>query len=379
MRVIKNKENLFNIIKNSNNLIISSDGLGTEKLDIISLFLSGEVKPSLVTHDPTGKLFEKYKDILEKSGYIVKTISISEQSKSFFYNTLSLDTLINKYRNGDILATKMLCNTLVKVIYNYPLNENKFWKDMSMSLVRAILFSMLENKSLTDLKSVRDTIFNLVFLEDKNGIKKLDEYFESMQLMTLARLEYKKVGYLDEGVKKSICLDAIEHLDKFNDKVIPNKTITLKEIGFENNPVALFLITHEIEEVSSIFIKEIYSYLVKIHLKSKHNREVIFNLDNFESINEIENFYDIFLLCLARGIKFNITIKSLQQLEKVYGEIYKTILDNCGNLIYISSDDYLTNSYVSGGLDLDLNSFRANNDMIIISHINRCIFRAKLV
>lgn len=378
MRILENKENLFNIIKNSNNLIISSDGSGTEKLNLIDLY-SDENKSAFIFHDPLGISLKKYKDRLEKSGYIVKTISISEQSKSFFYNTLSLDTIINKYRNGDIAATKMLCNTLVKVIYNDSLNENKFWKDMSMTLVRAIIFSMLENKSLTDLKSVRDTIFNLVFLEYKNGIKKLDEYFESMPLMTLARVEYKKVGHLDEDVKKSICLDAIEHLDKFNDRVMPNKTITLKEIGFENNPVALFLITPEIEEVSSIFIEEIYSYLVKFYLKSKHNREVIFNLDNFESINEIENFYDIFLLCLARGIKFNITIKSLQQLEKVYGEIYKTILNNCGNLIYISSDNDITNSYVSGGLDLDLNSFRDNNEMVIISHINRCIFRAKLV
>lgn len=378
MRILENKENLFNIIKNSNNLIISSDGSGTEKLNLIDLY-SDKNKPSFIFHDPLGISLKKYKDRLEKSGYIVKTISISEQSKSFFYNTLSLDKIINKYRNGDILSTKKLCNTLVKVIYNDSLNENKFWKDMSMSLVRAIIFSMLENKSLTDLKSVRDTIFNLVFLEDKNGIKKLEEYFESMSLMTLARLEYKKIGHLDEDVKKSICLDSIEHLDKFNDKVISNKTITLKEIGFENNPVALFLITPEIEEVSSIFIKELYSYLVKIYLKSKHNREVIFNLDNFESINEIENFYDIFLLCLARGIKFNITIKSLQQLEKVYGEIYKTILDNCGNLIYISSDNTFTNSYVSGGLELDLNSFRDNNEMVIISHINRCIFRSKLV
>lgn len=377
MRIVENKENLFNIIKNSNNLIISSDGSGTEKLNLIDLYLA-ENKPSFIFHDPLGISLKKYKDILEKSGYIVKTISISEQSKSFFYNTLSLDKIIYKYRNGDILSTKKLCNTLVKVIYNDSLNENKFWKDMSMLLVRAIIFSMLENKSLTDLKSVRDTIFNLVFSED-NGIKKLDEYFESMPLMTLARLEYKKIGYLDEDVKKSICLDAIEHLDKFNDRAIHNKTITLKEIGFENNPVALFLITPEIEEVSSIFIKEIYSYLVKIYLKSKHSREVIFNLDNFENINEIENFYDIFLLCLARGIKFNITIKSLQQLEKIYDEIYKTILDNCGNLIYISSDDDVTNSYISGGLDLDLSSFRVNNEMVIISHINRCIFRAKLV
>lgn len=378
MRVIKNKENLFNIIKNSNNLIISSDGLGTEKLNLIDLY-SCENKPSFIFHDSSGILFKKYKDSLEKMGYIVKNISISEQSKSFFYNTLSLDTIINKYRNGDIAATKMLCNALVKVIYNDSLNENKFWKDMSMTLVRAIIFSMLENKRLTDLKSVRDTIFNLVFLDDKNGIKNLDEYFENMPLMTLSRLEYKKVGYLDEGVKKSICLDAIEHLDKFNDRVMPNKTITLKEIGFENNPVALFLITPEIEEVSSIFIKELYDYLVKIYLKSRHNRKVIFNLDNFESIYEIENFDNIVSLCLARGIKFNITIKSLPKLEKIYGENFKTILGNCGNLIYISSDNDSTKLFVSGGLDLDLESFRENNEMIIISHINRCIFRAKLV
>ncbi|HAT4296316.1 TPA: TraM recognition domain-containing protein [Clostridium perfringens] len=352
MRVIKNKENLFNIIKNSNNLIISSDGLGTEKLNLIDLY-SDENKPSFIFHDPLGKSLKKYKDRLDKMGYIVKTISIPEQSKSFFHNTLSLDTIINKYRNGDIATTKMLCNTLVKVIYNDSSNENNFWKDKAMSLVRAIIFSMLENKRLTDLKSVRDTIFNLVFLEDKNGIKKLDEYFESMPLMTLARLEYKKVGYLDEGVKKSICLDSIEHLEKFNDKVIPNKTITLKEIGFENNPVALFLIIPEIEEVSSIFIKELYVYLVKNNSKSKHKRDVIFNLDKFENISEIEKFNNILQVCLASEIKFNITIGSLLKLEKVYGENYKTIFNNCGNIIYFSSDDCKTKSLLSEQLNID--------------------------
>lgn len=352
MRVIKDKENLFNIIKNSNNLIISSDGLGTEKLNLIDLYLD-ENKPSFIFHDPLGIAFKKYKDSLEKMGYIVETISISEQSESFFYNTLSLDTIINKYRNGDIAATKMLCNTLVKVIYDDSLNENKFWKDMSMSLVRVVIFSMLETKSLIDLNSVRDTIFNLVFLEDKNGIKNLDEYFESMPYLSLSRLEYKKVGYLDEDVKKSICLDAIDHLDKFNDKVMSNKTITLKEIGFENNPVALFLIIPDIEEVPSIFIKELYAYLVKNDLKSRYKREVIFNLDNFDNISKIENFNNILQVCLASGIKFNITIKSLAKLEKIYGENYKTIFNNCGNIIYISSDDYKTKSFLSEQLNID--------------------------
>ncbi|MGU8578022.1 TraM recognition domain-containing protein (plasmid) [Clostridium perfringens] len=378
MKIIKNKENLFSIIKNSNNLIISLDGSGTEKLNLIDLY-SDESKPSFIFHDPLEISLKKYKDSLEQKGYIVKTISISEQSKSFFYNILSLDKIKDKYRTGDIEAAKMLCNTLVKVIYNDSLGKNKFWEDMSMTLLRAIIFSMLETKSLIDLQSIRDNIFNLVFLEDKNGIKILDEYFENMPLMTLARLEYKKIGYLDDDVKKSICLDVIDNLEKFNEKVIPNKSITLKELGIEDRPVALFLTTPNIEEVSSIFIKELYVYLIKIYSNPKFKREVIFNLDNFDSIYEIEKFNNMLQVCLASGIKFNIAIKSLPKLEKIYSESFKTILNNCGNLIYISSDDDMTNSYVSGGLDLDLNRFRENNEMIIISHINRCIFKSKLV
>ncbi len=377
MRRIENKEDLFSIIKISNNLIISSDGSGIEKLNLIDLY-SDESKPSFIFHDPLGRSLKKYKDSLEQKGYIVKTISISEQSKSFFYNILSLDKIKDKYRTGDIEGAKMLCNTLVKVIYNDSLGKNKFWEDMSMVLLRAVIFSMLETKRLINLQSIRDNIFNLVFLEGKNGIKILDEYFENMPLMTLARLEYKKIGYLDDDVKKSICLDVIDNLEKFNEKVIPNKSITLNELGIEDRPVAVFLVTPNIEEVSSIFIKELYSYLIKNYSKRKYNREVIFNLDNFDSIYEIDNFNNILQVCLSSGIKFNIVIKSLPKIEKIYGENFQTILNNCGNLVYISSDDNITNSYVSGGLELDLKSFVENNEMIIISHINRCILRVKL-
>ena len=352
MRIIKNKEDLFSIIKNSNNLIISSDGSGSEKLNLIDLY-SAESKPSFIFHDPLGISLKKYKDSLEQKGYIVETISISEQSKSFFYNILSLDKIKDKYRNGDIEGTKMLCNTLVKVIYSDSLGKNKFWEDTSMALLRAIIFSILETKSLIDLQSIRDTIFNLVLLKDKNGIKKLDEYFENMPLMSLARLEYKKVGYLDDDVKKSICLDVIDNLEKFNEKVIPNKSITLKELGIEDRPVAVFLTTPNIEEVSSIFIKELYVYLIKIYSNPKFKREVIFNLDKFDSIYEIEKFNNILQVCLASGIKFNIAIKSLPKLEKIYGENFQTILNNCGNIIYFSSDDCKTKSLLSEKLNID--------------------------
>ena len=383
MKRIKNKENLFKVIRNSNNLIISSDGLGTEKLNLIDLY-SDENKSSFVTHDPTGKLFENYKDILEEKGYKVECINIETPSKSSSYNPLQL--IIDKYHNGDTNEALKLCRQLTNSICYDSSRKDQFWYSISMTLVNSVILAMLENNDgLFNLKDVIELIENLGLSQDEQGKNKLDQYFENMKYPSIGRLEYKRIQYLNIRLKKQIFLITIDKLKKFRDgvisEIIANNSIGLKDIGFGDKPVAVFLTTPNFEELSNIFIKQLYYVLAKEASRAgteRCKREVIFNLDNFESIYEIENFDNIVSLCLARGIKFNITIKSLPQLEKVYGEIYKTILNNCGNLIYISSDNDFTNSYVSERLDLDLNSFRENNEMIISSHINRCIFRCKL-
>ncbi|EGT0000236.1 type IV secretory system conjugative DNA transfer family protein [Clostridium perfringens] len=383
MRVIKNKEKLFKVIRNSNNLIISADGLGTEKLNLIDLY-SDENKSSFVTHDPTGKLFKKYKDILEEKGYKVECINSEIPSKSSSYNPLRL--IIDTYHNGDTNEALKLCRQLTNSICYDSSEKEPFLQLTLMTLFNSVILAMLENnEGLFNLKDVIELIESLGLSQDEQGKNKLDQYFENMKYPSIGRLEYKRIQYLNIRLKKQIFLITIDKLKKFRDgvisEIIVNNSIDLKDIGFGNKPVAVFLTTPDFEELSNIFIKQLYYVLAKEASRAgteRCKREVIFNLDNFESIYEIENFANIILVCLARGIKFNITIKSLQQLEKVYGENYETILNNCGNLIYISSDNDFTNSYVSEGLDLDLNSFRENNEMIILSHINRCIFRCKL-
>ncbi|XZM35345.1 type IV secretory system conjugative DNA transfer family protein (plasmid) [Clostridium perfringens] len=379
MKRIKNKEKLFKVIRNSNNLIISSDGLGTEKLNLIDLY-SDENKPSFVTHDPTGKLFEKYKDILQEKGYKVDGFNYLESKN----NPLNLIRAL--YNDKQFDEAFNLCKKFTHSIYYDSSEKDPFWQSISMTLVNSVILAMLENnEGLFTLNDVIELIENLGLSEDEHGKNKLDQYFENTTYSSIGRVEYKKIQYLNMMVRKSAFLETIDKLKKFRYKylseIISNNSIDLKEIGFGDKPVAVFLTIPDFEELSNIFIKQLYYVLAKEASRAgteRCKREVIFNLDNFESIYEIENFTNSVSLCLARGIKFNITIKSLQQLEKVYGEIYKTILANCGNLIYISSDNDFTNSYVSEGLDLDLNSFRENNEMIIISHINRCIFRCKL-
>ncbi|PWX16688.1 hypothetical protein CYK65_15510 [Clostridium perfringens] len=378
MKIIKNKENLFSIIKNSNNLIISSDGSGTEKLNLIDLY-SNSNKPLFITHDPSGNLFEMYNDILEEKGYKVECFNSGETLKSISYNPLKL--IDELYNNKNFDEAYELTKKLTYAIYFDPLEKDKFWQLSSMALVNSVILAMISNSDvLLSLNDVIEFIENLGVLEDKNIKNKLDQYFENT---LIGRLEYKKISQLGIDTKKEMLFYAINKLKKFNiiSDITSNNTIELENICFGDKPVAIFLTTPKFEELSNIFINQVYYILKKENLLPEsvgYKREIIFNLDEFSNIPPIERINNIIPLCLAKGIKFNIVIKSLPKLEKIYGENFQTILNNCGNLIYISSDDDKTNSYVSGGLDLDLNSFRENNEMIILSHINRCIFRCKL-
>ncbi len=64
----------------------------------------------------------------------------------------------------------------------------------------------------------------------------------------------------------------------------------------------------------------------------------------------IEGFANIVTVCLGRNIRFNIIIQSYSQLKKIYGDDQNTIIDNCGNQIYILTSDYDTAHRISNNL-----------------------------
>ncbi|MDM0612812.1 TraG/TraD/VirD4 family protein, partial [Clostridium perfringens] len=105
--------------------------------------------------------------------------------------------------------------------------------------------------------------------------------------------------------------------------------------------------------LSSIFIRQLYYVLAKeasLSETGKCEREVIFNLDEFGNMPAIEGFANIVTVCLGRKIRFNIVIQALSQLKKLYGEDDKTIIGNCGNLIYLLTNDNDTAEEVSKSL-----------------------------
>ena len=126
------------------------------------------------------------------------------------------------------------------------------------------------------------------------------------------------------------------------------------DTDYDNKPIALFMVTPDYDGsnhvLASIFIRQLYYVLSKeasLFDTAKCEREVIFILDEFGNMPPIEGMGTLTTVCLGRRIRFNMIIQAYSQLKKLYGEDEKTIVGNCGNVIYILTNDNDTAEEIS--------------------------------
>ncbi|HHD2753720.1 TPA: VirD4-like conjugal transfer protein, CD1115 family [Clostridium perfringens] len=129
------------------------------------------------------------------------------------------------------------------------------------------------------------------------------------------------------------------------------------DTDYDNKPIALFMVTPDYDGsnhvLASIFIRQLYYVLSKeasLFDTAKCEREVIFILDEFGNMPPIEGMGTLTTVCLGRRIRFNMIIQAYSQLKKLYGEDEKTIVGNCGNVIYILTNDNDTAEEISKSL-----------------------------
>ena len=76
-----------------------------------------------------------------------------------------------------------------------------------------------------------------------------------------------------------------------------------------------------------------------LSIEGKCDREVIFLLDEFGNMPPIEGMANIITVCLGRKIRFNLIVQAYSQLKNLYGDDAPTIEGNCGNQIYILTNE----------------------------------------
>ncbi|HHL2059655.1 type IV secretory system conjugative DNA transfer family protein [Clostridium perfringens] len=220
-----------------------------------------------------------------------------------------------------------------------------------MKKVRVFVKEKLEGNKDIIISPIENTETRNYFtgigdIEIKKGFEFNDEIFLK---------DIKAFGYKGEEIKAKIEVDSVDiDIDEVGEYEL---IYSVTDDTYENKPVALFLVTPDYDGsnhvLSSIFIRQLYYVLAKeasLSETGKCEREVIFNLDEFGNMPAIEGFANIITVCLGRRIRFNLVIQSLAQLKKLYGEDDKTIIGNCGNLMYILTNDTDTAEVVSKSL-----------------------------
>lgn len=228
----------------------------------------------------------------------------------------------------------------------------------------------MTSKNSVDLKCVGfgKTIKGKVTSRKRVEIVFPDGSMESIKADITGRfeLDYKQVVKVGDTIqlnekgndkkKTSISITKIDEKTGHTEfKVVEeNEDIQVTTMDYFDKPVAIFMITPDYDSsnhvIASIFVRQLYFILAKGASLARGNgchREVVFILDEFGNMPSIEGMATLATVCLGRNIRFNLIIQAYSQLKNKYGDDADTIDGNCGNTIYILTNDQQTAERVS--------------------------------
>lgn len=186
----------------------------------------------------------------------------------------------------------------------------------------------------------------------EDGSSALDDYFAVRPVGDRGKLKYSAIEVAGDQTKGSIFASCLAKLTIFtyNDiaKMTARTEFELADVGFGDQPIAIFLGIPDYDQsnhfIASVFIRQLYFILAKKATEAggKCKREVIFLLDEFGNLPAIDSMSNIITVCLGRNIRFDLVVQSYAQVEKLYDKDAETIIGNCGNKIYILTNDNQT-------------------------------------
>ena len=344
-----------------NNLIIGTTRSGkgeTFVVPTIDIYSRATKKPSMIINDPKGELVAMSKETLEQRGYEVLMLNLTDPLNSMSYNPLTL--IIDAYKREDFGEAQLLCQTLTYSIYNDPNTKDAFWQNTAMSLTNALILALCE-ECINNGEEHKITLYTVANMLNELGVIKktpdgkeyyeIDNYFDRMDNTSVAKMQYSTTKFAKENTKGSILVSSANKLNTFEKiaKMTSKNSLDFKSVGFpigNEKPKAIFMVTPDYDKsihvIASIFVRQMYYVLAKestLSIEGKCDREVIFLLDEFGNMPPIEGMANIITVCLGRKIRFNLIVQAYSQLKNLYGDDAPTIEGNCGNQIYILTNE----------------------------------------
>ena len=135
-------------------------------------------------------------------------------------------------------------------------------------------------------------------------------------------------------------------------KMMSRNCIDIENVGIGKNAVFLVIPDEKTTYhfLASLYIKQSYEILLRKaeEYEGKLPVRVNYIMEEFCNMPKVNDLTAMLTAARSRNIRFYLVIQSYSQMVDKYGEhVSKTIMDNCGNLIYLHTNELSFLKYIS--------------------------------
>lgn len=237
-----------------------------------------------------------------------------------------------------------------------PMWEKNAWK-MMVALAFALASDQLEtdpNKK-TNIKQVNfanmKSIFDSFEIERRGGLNDRG-FFSRRGYDSFVYSEVKRIFFENaDNTMRNFHGFVDDAFSKYNFPGFMELTLTnsFHIEDFITKPTALFIVYDEMDILSQSFLSYSISYMLeelKLIADARPNlclpSPFLFIIDEFATLPKNEHIANFIAFGRSRKIFIHFVLQSYSQLMSKYGELGKSLLENCNDTIFLSTNDFKT-------------------------------------
>lgn len=340
-------EEIYYLADDVHSLTIGATRSGKSRCIVLqSIAYTALSAESMVVNDPKGELAAYCTPYLKRLDYEVIRLDFKSPLKSSRYNFLQ--PVIDAVNRGDNAKAVDLVWDITSSLVPSDEKGERIWNDGQASVIAGAIMSVVfDNKNqpqYQNLTNVYHFILNMCKTEGNDML--INKYIKEIPDSHPAKGLFGIAQIAPSRTRGSFFTAALTTLRLFTNKNIYAQTsasdFVLADTGSRKRVIFIILPDEKITfySLASLFVYQHYVALTEAaderggRLKVRVN----FLLDEFGNFTEIPAFSNLLTVGGGRGMRFNLFVQSISQIEHKYGrEQTQTILDNCHAWIYLKT------------------------------------------
>ncbi len=339
--------------RNKNILVIGGSGSGKTRFFVKPNLM--QMHSSYVVTDPKGTVLVECGKMLEKNGYVIKSLNTINFKKSMHYNPFA-------YIRSEKDILKLVNTIIANTKGDGEKSGEDFWVKAERLLYQAYIGYIWyeapdrEKNFITLLEMINASEARGDDEEFKNNVDILFEQLEEKSPDHFAVKQYKKYKLAAGKTAKSILISCGARLAPFDiaelRELMSYDEMELDTLG--DKKTALFVIISDTDDTFNFVVAIMYSQLFNLLCDKADD---VYNgrlpvhvrclLDEFANIGQIPKFDKLIATIRSREISASIILQSQSQLKTIYKDAADTIIGNCDATLFLGGKEKSTLKEIS--------------------------------